>query len=349
MAITVEINGKTYTFRNLEEQVLFLTKELTKVQQSLGNALPDPIPGPQGEPGATGGPGPEGPRGTGIFGCTAALPSPTAYKEGDLYVLFSGDLYRKINGEWVLQTNIKGPQGAPGLEGGTEVVANPVGSSTDNLEKINIDGTIYEVITTVDRNKLGLISYVGTSWFLTSRINIASNTTILASISIDNFGTFDCTYGGNIKLSLLSQIVDSSNNPIVICENLTDENNKPRFVEGDIDVTPVTGVTISYKKWSLSGSHLMVVVGGTIVSGSTFSMYAVCQNLPVWIANKIVPLANENVRLSSTKAYGTDLSSQDISMYLQKTGTVISIYCPSELITADRNFCIQFDLLIDMA
>lgn len=147
MAITVTINGKQYTFRNLEEQVLFLTEELEKVQQSLGNALPDPIPGPQGEPGATGGPGPIGPRGKGIYGCSSSLPSPTAYQEGDMYLLFNGELYKKVSGSWVMQTTLKGPQGVPGLDNPNDVIANPVGESTDDLSKIEISGTVYDITT----------------------------------------------------------------------------------------------------------------------------------------------------------------------------------------------------------
>lgn len=145
MAITVTINGKQYTFRNLEEQVLFLTQELEKVLQSLGNALPDPIPGPPGEPGATGGPGPEGPRGKGIYGCSSVLPSPTAYQEGDMYLLFNGELYKKVSGNWVMQTTLKGSQGAVGLPGGSEVIANPASAFTDYLSKLKIDGTTYAI------------------------------------------------------------------------------------------------------------------------------------------------------------------------------------------------------------
>lgn len=132
--------------RNLEQQVEYLTQELTKLKQQLGGALPDPIPGPQGDPGPKGETGPEGPMGYKIAGCTDALPSPTAYRDGDFYLLFNGNLYKKINGEWVLQTSLRGPQGVVGPAGGTEVIANPVGSPTDNLTKINIDGTIYDIV-----------------------------------------------------------------------------------------------------------------------------------------------------------------------------------------------------------
>ena len=91
----LEINGKK--FLNEQEAICYLLNEVQTLKQSLGSALPDPIEGPQGPTGATGATGPQGERGTGVFGCSAVLPSPTAYKEGDFYVLFNGDLYKKIS------------------------------------------------------------------------------------------------------------------------------------------------------------------------------------------------------------------------------------------------------------
>ena len=342
----IEFEGKK--FLNEQEAYLYCLEQIKIIKQSLGNALPDPIQGPQGETGADGPQGPEGPKGNGIYGCTANLPSATAYQEGDLYLLFNGQLYKKINGSWVMQTTLKGPQGPVGLPGGSEVVANPVDAATDELNKVKIDGTTYNIKDFTTSQVEHLKSIISNSFIY----DAVYSKYVFDDVQVEF--TYPAIFEGTVRINYqlwisdLSQIADSDGNPMVICENFKDSHGNSRFIEGEIDVTPVTGVTISYKKWSLSGSHLMFVVGGTIANGSTFSMYAVCQNFPEWIANKIVTLANENVRLSSTKAYGSDLSYQDIQIYLQKTGTVISIYCPSEVITADRNFCIQFDLLIDM-
>ena len=44
-----------------------------------------------------------------------------------------------------MQTTLKGPQGPVGLVGGSEVVANPVDAATDELEKVKIDGTTYNI------------------------------------------------------------------------------------------------------------------------------------------------------------------------------------------------------------
>ena len=141
----LEINGKK--FLNEQEAICYLLNEVQTLKQSLGSALPDPIEGPEGPTGPTGATGPQGERGTGVFGCSSVLPSPTAYKDGDFYVLFNGDLYKKVTGNWILQTNLKGPQGPVGLDRTDDVVANPVGEPTDNLSKLEVSGTVYDIVT----------------------------------------------------------------------------------------------------------------------------------------------------------------------------------------------------------
>lgn len=356
MAITVEINGQTYTFRNLEEQVLFLTKELTKVQQSLGNALPDPIPGPQGEPGATGGPGPEGPRGKGFYGVTAELPSATAYKEGEFYLLFNGNVYKKINGSWILQYNIKGPQGAPGLVGGTKVVANPVGSPTDNLYKVSIDGTIYDILSSTVRTYLDNLQ----NYFQYDSDD--EYFAFLKEVYFDQLVSFDkrVNFDGDIyfrnntlHLPSLEQIVDNLNNPIVICEHFNDKNGNPRFVEGNITTTAKTGVTYTYAKWSLSGSHLMFVVCMTIESGTVMhnEYFASVSGLPDYIKNKLIPVwASEFMEINKFTAYDNGWNSQQLDIAIAKTdGGTVYFYQPGNVtFSSTKNIRIEFDFLIDM-
>ena len=142
----IEFEGKK--FLNEQEAYLYCLEQIKIIKQSLGNALPDPIQGPQGDTGADGARGPVGPRGNGIFGCTAVLPSATAYQEGDMYLLFNGQLYKKINGSWVMQTTLKGPQGPVGLTGGTEVIANPADAAALLLvcyHAVNNLGTFFHV------------------------------------------------------------------------------------------------------------------------------------------------------------------------------------------------------------
>lgn len=144
--------GTLLTTRNIGKYAVVdidLTKHLYLITRATNEDLvavdmgiyPAVVKGATGE---TGEQGLRGADGTGIYGCTAALPSPDAYKEGDFYLLYNGDVYKKINSHWIRQTNIKGPQGPVGLNG-TVVIPNPVDEATDTLNKASIDGTIFAI------------------------------------------------------------------------------------------------------------------------------------------------------------------------------------------------------------
>lgn len=148
------LNFGNKEFRNLQEQVLKNQEDiLTLKQEGMGH---EPIPGPEGPEGQKGSQGEQGPRGTGVYGVTAELPSPSGYKEGDIYFkrgvyitpenlsVQTIEIYKNIKGRWVLQTSLRGPQGEPG-EGGTSVIANPEGTSTDVISTIDIAGVIYDI------------------------------------------------------------------------------------------------------------------------------------------------------------------------------------------------------------
>lgn len=140
-------NNKEY--RNLQEQVAKNQDDIETIKQALGNALPDPIEGPQGEPGERGPEGPEGPRGNTIKTVGLPLPSPTGFKEGDLALVIVspevGNLYKVTAGRWVLQCNIRGAQGVPGPK--TQVIVNPIDPATDVMYKLKIDGVTYDFDT----------------------------------------------------------------------------------------------------------------------------------------------------------------------------------------------------------
>ena len=288
--------------RNLEQQVEYLTQELIKLKQQLGGALPDPIAGPPGDPGVQGEQGPEGPRGFGIAGCTANLPSPTAYRDGDFYLLFNGNLYKKINGSWVLQTTLRGPQGVVGPAGGTEVIANPVTLPTDDLEKITIDGTTYN---TYGGWAAALNNYIyfedggdnpddivcDLRFVVDNSAQIDNDLTVGNDFDVSGFAYFDdnVEFGNKASFKGIDRIVDSDDNPLIICENLNDANGKPRFLMSNGTPLSQTGFTSTYCKWSLSGSHLMLVLAGSIANGTTISQSTILANfeLPDFIKSKI--------------------------------------------------------------
>lgn len=335
----IEFEGKK--FLNEQEAYLYCLEEIKKLKQSLGNALPDPIQGPQGDTGATGARGPEGPRGPGVFGCTAVLPSATAYQEGDFYILFDGSLFKKINGSWVRQTTLKGPQGAVGLSGGTEVVANPIDAATDDLGKIKIDGTTYDIIPSTIKNFLN---------------GIVSNDFYYVEDEDGNYYNFECdaVFEGKIVIfsNDLSNVVNEYGNPIVVCEFFKDTQGNNRFIEGNLTTEAISGVTFTYAKWALSGSHLMVVLCGEIASGTTIGVVTLATaNLPAFIKNKIVGVfATNYIAIHDDKAYYDDWNSVSLQNALYKTENGIGILQIANPTTTEKaHFRIQYDLIIDMS
>lgn len=134
-------------------------------------------------------------------------------------------------------------------------------------------------------------------------------------------------------------------------ETITDSHGNPRFVEFDGIAGSVDGVTITYKKASLSGSHLMVVLAGSIANGTTFNngQVFVEYNLPAYIMNKIIPVWGTNIEVKSVLAFAEDWSSQSLQCGFAKNSSAqLIIFKAGNLtLTADRSFRIQFDLLID--
>ena len=135
-----------------------------------------------------------------------------------------------------------------------------------------------------------------------------------------------------------------------IYEGILDQGGHARFVEGDGEPETITGFTSTYCKWSLSGSHLMLVLAGTFANGTTLGNEVLAiYRLPEWIRNKIYPVFRSSfIEVKDTKIYADDLGYVDVSIYLEKTVSGVQIVNKdSESISTDRHFRFQFDLLID--
>lgn len=136
-----------------------------------------------------------------------------------------------------------------------------------------------------------------------------------------------------------------------LMNNIVDSQGNKRFVEGDITMNIIEGITQTYGKWSLSGTHLMIVFAGTFENGVSLpvNIDLVSFTLPTWILNKIIPVwGNFYIENKNTPCYADDWSSQSVSMVLRKVGDRIDIRSTSAVnFTAKRNFHIQYDLLID--
>lgn len=136
-----------------------------------------------------------------------------------------------------------------------------------------------------------------------------------------------------------------------VFENIVDAQGHKRFIEGDIALSSIDGVAKTYGKWSLSGSHLLIVLCVDIANETALnvSILGTLRELPSWLIGKIVPTFSNAIEYKSFNMFADNLSSQNIGIYLRKpTANSIDIYIASNVnLTADRHCRIAFDLLID--
>lgn len=139
-----------------------------------------------------------------------------------------------------------------------------------------------------------------------------------------------------------------------IFENIVDAQGHKRFIEGDGVPANDTNINVTYCKWSLSGSHLMLVLAGSIANETTVPAGTYAQfNLPEWIRNKIYPVfAGTRLEIKEVPLYGDDWSTEEhypfaIALTKNNDGLAfINVNYPA-VTTAERFFRVQFDLLID--
>ena len=130
----------------------------------------------------------------------------------------------------------------------------------------------------------------------------------------------------------------------VALEDLVDAEGNKRFIEG-AGSSSLEGITIKYNKWSLSGTHLMIVL--SFVTTGAVSQYSILANynLPDYILNKIVAVAFNDLVCEKTET-SMDANVDLRKFQLRKQGNEIKIVTYSN-ISAGREFRVQFDLLID--
>lgn len=131
--------------------------------------------------------------------------------------------------------------------------------------------------------------------------------------------------------------------------SLVDSAGNNRFIEGDLEVSEITGVTFTYSKWSLSGTHLMIVIAfdidnGTVLGNDKFAEV----KLPTWILSKIYPSYLTNtVEVKGTNIYDTSWGSQFMNIKLIKRTEYLEVQCNAITLSSAKSGRIQFDLLID--
>jgi len=146
----------------------------------------------------------------------------------------------------------------------------------------------------------------------------------------------------------------NGNNPLVV-QNLKDGAGNKRFIEGNIETEDITGVTFSYSKWSLSGSHLMIVICGDILENVTVSSNEkVCDiSFPNYIKDKLMPiysawLGSKNAECIEEVTFSHNVF-LNVDMDKTANGVVINTGAAITASENKRHFRLTFDLLIDMA
>jgi hypothetical protein len=159
----------------------------------------------------------------------------------------------------------------------------------------------------------------------------------------------------NINFQALDNSVDDIKDGTThLFENITDRNGNKRFIEGNITMEAIEGVTQTFGKWSLSGTHLMIALVGELSAGYTLPAI-IARNivLPSWIRNKIVHISGDVVSYSHMliarkSTSGGNPTADNIDTSLLDWITVYGIIVTQQPAKDyDRVFRVQFDLLID--
>lgn len=147
--------------------------------------------------------------------------------------------------------------------------------------------------------------------------------------------------------SVASQFPDIDEFPIF--EKIVDAQGHKRFIDGDGTPETISGVTPSYCKWSLSGTHLMLVYSAAIVAGTVISGGSIVEfDLPEWVSDKIVPILSNLVSHFNTIFVTEGYATTSILCYADKSANKIKLGINNTTTFADATiFRMQFDLLID--
>lgn len=347
--VTTEENiGKYVLVSVLQEKRLFVI--VRTIGGTVGNIdlglFPAVVTGATGEKGETGASGKDG---TGIYGCTATLPPVDSYKEGDFYILYNGDVYKKISNHWFRQTNIKGAQGPVGLNG-TVVIPNPVEEPTDTLYKASIDGTVYKVGVELEDIYNSL---VGTESIIVDynesetaiRIDLDQDIKDKLKFIPDNpsadvvFGTDDD--GEPIEIPFDVRLVNNSiaqrrgdgtlrvstpvNNDEAANKGYVDSQTKIEAIKDadeNIRFQTGTGTTyaitsdfeVLYNKYAVSGNHVMFVLDFKVAANANpaSEVFAVEYEIPEWVWEKLIPRTGNYLEGTYVKPtrYGYDVQNQ---------------------------------------
>ena len=155
-----------------------------------------------------------------------------------------------------------------------------------------------------------------------------------------------------IRSMAVNSVENKSN--LKVFENIVDKDGHKRFIEGNLaNIIEGEGIDVTYAKWSLSGTHLMIVMQMTTSVGASFTYGDILGrvNLPTWALTKVVAVWGagyiENIAVPFRDSTWSD--TQNLSCVLVKDTDNLKLMISGNLsiTTKDKTGRIQFDLLID--
>ena len=135
-------------------------------------------------------------------------------------------------------------------------------------------------------------------------------------------------------------------------DDIVDSKGNKRFIEGNLIVKNKPGLTITYNKWSLSGTHLMLVLCIEYDTAAIFEVNEIFATveLPNYIINKI-PSGNRIIDTKSPTSYKISNNKifANFRYNLTRDNNILKITHDSASIDIPEACYsrLQFDLIID--
>ena len=158
-------------------------------------------------------------------------------------------------------------------------------------------------------------------------------------------------YSKNQLEELAKQTIENADS-LQVFESIDDKDGHARFIEGNGTPLSLEGFNSVFCKWSLSGTHLMFVLAGSITANTNVNVSSKLAqfDLPEWVRNKIYPLFEGGFLIEYKTIIATTISytQVNIPIYVDKNSTGIAFYNQSTIEeSATIYFRMTCDLLID--
>lgn len=137
---------------------------------------------------------------------------------------------------------------------------------------------------------------------------------------------------------------------IVTLNDIVDSKGNKRFIEGNGTPGSIDGLTSTYCKWSLSGTHLMCVLSATLSANETLPAEILATfTVPDYIGRKIITTWANHIAILEPYIKGSDGSGGTMPVWVNYSNNNITFELLGMIsaLSTNRSFRIQFDLLID--